>query len=244
MNKTITYKGKEVKFFNLLEQEELCNMDGAVINGTLFQRPDHNMETLINVLKLQPGNIVYDIGAYIGTFSIPMAIEGMSVYAFEGFPDNFERARKNCEPYENIKIYGVAVHNKNEIVETKFNDCTDLPAEARTITYVKFDEFIEEKNIPLPDFVKMDIEGMETIALFEMTNLLENARPIWQIGYHEGLDIKFDDYPGFVKPEEGGFNFNKFKELDYEIFTSNGHRLPSFMGWGDYLCIPREKLKR
>ena len=241
MNKTINYKGQKINFFDLLETGG--NIDEHLISGELYNRPDHNIEVLVSMLKLKPDSVIYDIGAYIGTFSIPMALEGMNVYAFEGFPDNFERIKKNCKPYNNIKLFDVAVNNESKTIQTKFNDCTSLSPEIRTIKYVKLDDYIKEGNIPLPDFVKMDIEGMETVALLEMNNLLKNVRPIWQIGYHFGLDIKYDGYPGFVTPEDGGFDFDTFIKLGYRIFGTHGQRVTSFAGWGDYLCIPSEKIK-
>ena len=240
MKKTIAYKNTKIQFNNLINGGQ--NIDGHIISGQLYNRPDHNFNSLIRLLK--PGSTVYDIGAYIGTFSIPMSLEGMNVYAFEGYPDNFERIKKNCSPYNNIKLYDIAVSDKTETVQTKFNDCTALKPEIRTIKYVKFDEYVKENKIPLPDFIKMDIEGMETVALLEMKNLLENIRPIWQVGYHYGLDIKFDGYPGFVEPKDGGFDFNRFNQLDYYIFNEHGHRVNGFSGWGEYVCIPKERIKK
>jgi FkbM family methyltransferase len=242
MDKTINYKGHPIKFFDLLETGD--NMDEHVISGELFNGAAPDVEAIVNILKLKSDDVVYDIGAYIGTYSIPMALEGMSVYSFEGFPDNFERIKKNCKPYKNIKLFDIAVSNENKTTQTKFNDCTALPPEIRTIKYVKFDDYIKENDMPLPDFVKMDIEGMETVALLEMNNLLKNVRPIWQIGYHFGLDIKYDGYPGFVMPEDGGFDFDTFIKLGYWIFDQSGDRCPNFSGYGEYLCIPSEKIKK
>ncbi|HUV84594.1 MAG TPA: FkbM family methyltransferase, partial [Methanosarcinales archaeon] len=206
MDKSINYKGHEISFYNLISGHH--NIDKFILNGSLFNRPDHKFESIITLLK--PNSIVYDIGAYIGSFAIPMTIEGSKVYAFEGFPDNYKRLEKNCLPY-NISTYLIAVNNKNDKVKTKFNDCTDTEPQEREIEYCIFDSYIEKINIPKPDLVKLDIEGMETLALFGMTNLLENIRPIWQIGYHKGLEEKFEHYPGFVDISMGGFDFSTFK---------------------------------
>lgn len=232
----IKYKGQDITFYNLLETGH--NLDKFIISNSLYSRPDHRFDNLLRHLK--PNSIVYDIGAYIGTFAIPFAIEGMNVYAFEGFPDNFERLKRNCEAYKNIEVKLVAVHNINEIITTKFNDCTANEAKERKIKYVIFDDYLKEENIEKPDLVKLDIEGMETLALFGMANLLENVRPIWQIGYHIGLDVKYDDYPGFVKPEHGGFNFDKFVELGYDVYNEQGNLVNKFTTWGEYICIPKK----
>jgi len=235
MNKSIKYKDKELLFHDLLQEGH--NTDKFINSNTLFHRPDHRFEGLLGFLK--KGDVVYDMGAYIGTFSLPMAIEGMEVYAFEGFPDNATRLRKNCKPYENIKVHEVALSNEDRVVTTKFNDCTDLEPQEREITYVIFDEYMEKEDLPHPTFVKMDIEGMETVALFGMKKLLEDIRPVWQIGYHSDLDIKFKDYPGFLTVEEGGFDFSSFVKLNYVILCE-GRSVNTFTHFGEYVCIPKE----
>jgi len=239
MNKSIYYKENTIHYKNLLTEGH--NLDKFIINDKLYGRPDHDFSTLLRLLK--PESVVYDIGAYIGTFSIPFALEGMKVHSFEGFPDNCKRLKENCSPYQNIEVYQIAVHNKTETIITKFNDCTTKEAEEREINYVIFDDFIKENNIEHPDLLKIDIEGMETLALFGMTRLLEEIRPIWQVGYHAGLDIKYDGYPGFVKPEDGGFDFNTFTELGYYIYNEHNSRVSQFQNFGEYICVPKEKIK-
>tara|TARA_Y100000034_G_C6888677_1_gene408431 strand:- start:1477 stop:2205 length:729 start_codon:yes stop_codon:yes gene_type:complete len=240
MNKEILYKNHKIIFHDLLPTG--WNMDKFIREGTLFQRPDHNYDDILKLLK--PNSVVYDIGSYIGTYAIPMALEGMEVIAFEGFPDNYERNKLNTSPY-NITVLPIAVSNKNETVFTRFNDCTDTPPEPRNITYVRLDDYMAEHSLKIPNLVKMDIEGMETIALFGMTNLLENIRPIWQIGYHKGLEDKYEEgYPGFVEVEDGGFDFTKFdNELEYMVFDQEGNRRKTLSAWGEYICIPKEKMK-
>lgn len=234
MNAEIKYKNNLIKFYDLFETGH--NIDKFILNNQLYSRADHNFNKLLNLIK--PNSVIYDIGAYIGSFSIPFALENMKVYAFEGFPDNFERAKKNCFLYKNIIVYLAAVSNKNETIITKFNDCTAQTPSERVIIYVIFDDFLKKNYIPKPDFVKMDIEGMETLALFGMKNLIENIRPIWQIGYHIDLNIKYDGYPGFVHVKDGGFDFNTFKKLGYKIYNEQNNEVQEFTTCGEYLCIP------
>lgn len=239
MDSSIQYKNETIKFYDLLESGH--NLDKHIIHKTLYGRQDHKFDKLLKLLK--PNSVVYDIGAYIGTFSIPFAIEGMKVHAFEGFPDNYNRCKKNCEAYNNINVKLIAVSNENKTVKTKFNDCTAQDeAKEREIQYVIFDEFLKKNNIEPPDLVKVDIEGMETLALYGMTNLLKNIRPIWQIGYHKGLEVKYDNYPGFVEVEDGGFNFSRFVELGYNVYDESNTLVNDFTTWGEYICIPKEKI--
>jgi FkbM family methyltransferase len=231
----------EIVFHDLLETG--MNMDKHIIAGTAFQRPDHNFQPLLRLVK--KGSVVYDLGSYIGTFAIPMAIEGMEVHAFEGFPDNYERCKKNTEPY-NVTNYQVAVSNENYTVDSKFNNCMDNEYEVRTIKYVRLDEYVKKNKIPAPSLVKMDIEGMETLALHGMTNLLENVRPIWSMGYHFKFYSTVEGYPGWIDVKDGGFDFKRFTELEYIIFDELGRRAPPHIldiRGGEFTFIPREKIK-
>jgi len=234
MDAEITYKNNIIKFYDLFETGH--NIDKFIMNKQLYTRADHNFEFLLGLIK--PNSVVYDVGAYIGTFSIPFALENMRVHTFEGFPDNFHRVKKNCAPYENITVHLVAVSNENKIIVTKFNDCTAQTPIEREIKFVVFDEYLVENNIEMPDLIKIDIEGMETLALFGMKNLIENVRPVWQIGYHKGLNVKFDGYPGFVNPEDGGFDFNEFVKHGYKIYNEQHREVQGFTVWGEYVCVP------
>jgi len=240
-----------ILFKNLLETGN--NVDKYIREGTLFERPQlvFIYDLLFKLIK--PGDVVWDIGAYIGSFAIPFAIEGMDVHAFEGFPGNFERLRINCIPYENINTYLCALSNENGKVTSKFGDCTNVEQAPTEIEYFICDEYVKKHNIPPPKLIKMDIEGMESLALLGMSNILKNVRPIWQIGFHhpgdilvENPDQKIEGYPGFVTPEEGGFDFETFEKLGYYVSRTWPVRHSKFL-WGDcngeYLCIPKEIMR-
>ena len=242
MNKVTKYKNHEIQFYDLLTTGH--NMDKFILSDSVYKRPDHNFDMILSLLK--KGSVVYDLGSYIGTFAIPMAIEGMEVYAFEGFPDNFERCKKNSEPY-GVRNYMCAVSDKNYSVESKFNNCMDNEYEVRKINYYRLDDFVESHSLPSPDLVKMDIEGMETIALHGMTNILENVRPIWSMGYHFKFYSTLEGYPGWIDIEDGGFDFQRFHQLGYWIFDELGRRNhPSVLQQrgGEFIFIPEEKIKR
>jgi len=244
--KTINYislngKSNEIKFYDLLEEGH--NMDKFIRNGRLFDRPDHNFHSLLALLK--NAAVIYDVGSYIGTFSIPLAIEGMEIYAFEGFPGNYRRCVKNTAPY-NVTNYLCAVSNREYKTQSKFNNCTDNELHVEEIEYYRLDDFVKKHNLPSPDLVKVDIEGMETLALHGMTNLLENVRPIWSMGYHFEFYSEIEGYPGWVDVKDGGFDFQKFHELGYRIFDENGRQQPPEIlehRGGEFMFIPREKYK-
>ena len=114
------------------------------------------------------------------------------------------------------------------------------------IEYYRLDDFIENNKIPLPDLVKVDIEGMETIALHGMTNLIEEVRPIWQMGYHYKFYSTLEGYPGWIDVKDGGYDFQNFAKLDYLIFDEVGRRVPPEIlnqRGGEFVFVPREKIR-
>lgn len=192
-----------------------------------------------------PGDTVYDIGAHIGTTSIPLAILGGIVHAFEGSPLCYSRLEENCAPLRAIKVHKVALHELNKTCNTRFNDCIGTKHPVQYIKYVKLDDYVLENNVKDPDFIKMDIEGMESIVLKTLGRFIEEVKPIWQIEMHEHTSYRYSEYPGFVPKELGGFDFNTFKKNNYRIFTINGEEVVSLHGSAiNYIVCPESKLHK
>ena len=66
-------------------------------------------------IKIQPGDVIFDVGANIGMFSMFSALhfEGVKVFAFEPIPDVYKVLKANSALYsENIKAYNVGVSNE------------------------------------------------------------------------------------------------------------------------------------
>lgn len=196
------------------------------------------------VNAFEPGDTVLDIGSFMGLVSIPLAFFGGIVHAFEGSPRNHKRLKEICKPLRQIKIHPVALSNQTKRCSTRFNDCIDGEHPKQDVMYVVYDQYARENNISDPKFVKMDIEGMESIALLGMNNLLENIRPVWQLEWHGHISTRYPDYPGFVKFEDGGFDFNRFSALDYTIFNENFETVKIFDRPTNYFIFPNEKLPK
>lgn len=195
-------------------------------------------------LFFEPGDYVLDIGAYIGIVSIHLACLGAIVYAFEGAPSNHERIEFICKPLRQIIIHKKALSNKTYNVKTRFNDCIGREHKEQNIEYVVYDDYAKLHSLKDPKFVKIDIEGMESIALLGMSNLIKNVRPIWQIEWHDGTPFKYSDYPGFVSVTEGGFDFKNFIKFDYQVFDTNlkPTKIEDFEIYENYFFIPKEKI--
>lgn len=136
--------------------------------------------------QLKAGDVFYDVGANAGFFSLLgskcVGSEGR-VFAFEPLPANIETLKNNLKlnGIENCTVVEAAVsdsigtvtfspgrHSSMGHMSDRGEDCIAI----RTITLEKFAE-----TMPPPNFIKMDIEGAEGLALAGCRKLLGGANP-------------------------------------------------------------------
>ncbi|MEM8908467.1 MAG: FkbM family methyltransferase, partial [Bacteroidota bacterium] len=83
---------------------------------------------LINGISLQPGDVVFDVGANVGMFSMFVSLHypGSEIYAFEPLPPTFEIMNSNCLIYGHqakIKAYKAGLSDKNQkVIFTHYPD--------------------------------------------------------------------------------------------------------------------------
>ena len=127
--------------------------------------------------EIREGDIVVDIGAHIGAFSIFAATcaRGVRVYSYEPFPQNFDLLNHNIalNQLENIEPFPVAVAGENGkrrlAVDTRNGVAsTLLPSKQDHIEVncVTLGDIFEARNIETCGFLKMDCEGAEYEILF------------------------------------------------------------------------------
>ena len=159
-----------------------------------------SFETMLIQKEIKRENVVLDIGAHIGYYTLIFAkLVGKNgkVYAFEPEPTNFDLLKKNVEinGYKNVVLINKAVSNKNG--KTKLYLGKENTADHRIyksddsrkfieIETVKLDDYF--KNHRKVDFIKMDVQGAEYSVLQGMSKLLKNNKTIkivsefWPIG--------------------------------------------------------------
>ena len=81
------------------------------------------------------------------------------------------------------------------------------------------------KEIPKPDFVKIDVEGAELMLLQGAKFLIESVRPTFyiEIGKEHQKDI-----------------YNMFVENNYNVYSTNGNRLNNHCEFNTFF-LPNEK---
>jgi len=141
--------------------------------------------------SISEGDVVFDIGAHVGFYTLiasKLVGETGKVYSFEPFPKNISYLKKHIRlnKLDNVKIVDRAVSNKTGEVffEAGQNSSTGkISKNGQKIQSIKLDDFIKE-NIPVPDIIKMDIEGGETETLKGAEITLRKYRPVILLATH------------------------------------------------------------
>ena len=182
----------------------------TVKGGVGFLRVIHHLtpeERFLSNLDLK-NKTIYDIGSHIGILAIFFAkTSGRDgrVIAFEPNPESYLKIRQNVElnGLDNVQIINIGIGDKRR-TETmvvprnisgwgsmekniqlhilKLRGAKSLKVEIDTL-----DKCIEANKLPKPDFIKMDIEGMEYNALIGMAETITKYKPSFHIEIH-GVD--------------------------------------------------------
>lgn len=142
---------------------------------------------------VKSGDVAYDIGANVGYVSLSFAKQvgpNGRVIAMEPIPRNVSLLRKNVEMNNlaNITVWDAAASDRSgqTLMRVAGNFSTasmawhrDDPAavefEVRTVA---IDELTQTGDLPLPGFVKIDVEGAEGYTLAGMQRTLAVAKPV------------------------------------------------------------------
>ena len=137
---------------------------------------------------VKPGNIVVDIGAHIGHYSLVAAeIVGKNgrVFSFEPSPDNHAFLIRNiaANGYDNVEAIPKAVSDRTGVTKFFLNlDDTGQHSLSRgeghghslEIETITLDEFLADRDY-LINVVKMDVEGAEMRVLQGMRETIARA---------------------------------------------------------------------
>ena len=154
---------------------------------------------------IKPGNTVIEVGAHIGYISLyfsNLVGDNGRVYLFEPGNNNLPYLEKNIRDINNITLVKKAVSNfvgkaaffvenltgQNNSLNQNYsvfqtNSLRAFSAEQYVeteVAVVTLDQFLQEAQVH-PNFIKIDIEGAELLALQGMQTTLERCRPMLMI---------------------------------------------------------------
>jgi len=142
--------------------------------------------------EVQPHTVFYDLGAHVGFYSLlaSQLVGNGRVFAFEPVPNNVSYLKRHLalNQVENVEVLELAVSDENsfaqfELEETSFMGQLSSKGglSVRTAT---LDSLINEGMILPPDYIKMDIEGTELLALRGAKESIQRYRPVIFLATH------------------------------------------------------------
>jgi FkbM family methyltransferase len=181
----------------------------------------------VALAMLEPGAVVLDLGAHLGTFSLAVAARGHRVLAVEASPRNaaFLRASARANGFDDLVVVEVAVSDApgtvrfrhagawGQITEGWSPDVVSVPAD--TVARV-----LDRYGVERVDLVKLDVEGSEIAAVRGMQSLLRrpDAPPVVYEGNAHTLRM-FGATPESVIAELSSFGYTNY-------LIGDGHLMP------------------
>lgn len=138
-------------------------------------------------------NIVFDIGANVGFYSLLASIlvgDQGRVISFEPVKRNINYLRQHLEinKIDNVTVIEAAVSDMNGLAmfDPSFEASMGHFSETGTerVQTVSIDSLIEQNQLPFPQVMKIDIEGAEVLALIGAQNTINNNHPIIFLATH------------------------------------------------------------
>ena len=140
-----------------------------------------------------PGSVVFDIGANVGYYSLLAAVlsgPGGKVFAFEPLLRNVDYLRKHVaiNHMDNVTVIEAAVsdHDGEASFQLGASDAMGHLSDRGEIKVkmVCLDALLEAGEIPLPDFMKIDVEGAEFDVLIGSQKILAACKPVLFLDTH------------------------------------------------------------
>jgi FkbM family methyltransferase len=181
------------------------------------------------ILRLvDPGRIVFDIGANVGWYAINLSrlVADVQVHAFEPIRSTFNYLRQNVEANKisNIRLYNFGFSNVEQkqafyvpldgsesASAVNINERSDVQkvwCDVKTL-----DNFIRENNLCV-DFIKCDVEGAELFVLQGGLESISRCQPIIFAEMLRKWAAKFNYHPNEI--------IRLLQAMDYRCFIAKG----------------------
>ena len=166
-------------------------------------------EYFLNGFLPTTGDIAVDGGAYDGDTATDFVKQGAKVYAFEMDTDNYRNCIAPAEKFgftiENLGLSnqpGKARYRSGGMGSRKVTDDVG----GLLAHFIDLDSYVEEKNLPRVDYIKLDIEGSELDALHGAAKSITRWKPKMAICvYHKPEDLW--TLPTYIKHLRGDYEF-------------------------------------
>lgn len=165
-----------------------CYIRSGTNDKSRLQEIFFNEVYLRSDYEVKSGDMIFDIGANIGLFSLQLAFRNrnIKIYAFEPHRENYDLLKRNIEinSLDNIyplnfglgskkgicKLYNSRNTGGHSMVEDReFHERNGLLEVYDEVDVEDISSFIEDRHIEWIDLLKIDIEGGEYDLLYSMS---------------------------------------------------------------------------
>jgi FkbM family methyltransferase len=150
--------------------------------------------------KLDSNSIVFDLGAYEGSWSADIINKfDCYVYMFEPVKEFYDLIVDKFSGNKKVKVYNFGFSNKEEIVGISMEHASSSiysNGEKELIRLRNLNDFIQEEGISKIDLIKINIEGCEFDLMESLTDNNINIVDNFQIQFHkigENPEIRRDN---------------------------------------------------
>ncbi len=171
-------------------------------------------------------NVVIDIGANIGSFSILTGKDGTLVYAYEPMKNTYNLLKKNVELnnlQNNVRIFNLGVADKtgskklylNNKGGSAYNSMYIKQKKFTTINCISLDDVFKNNNISKCDLIKIDVEGAEYEIFYNASSITLDKINEIRMEYHNVNGNNIEELLTYLQK----YNFEVIKRRDDSNFS-------------------------
>ncbi len=147
---------------------------------------------------VQPGAVVYDVGAHVGytclLYAQRVGSDGV-VHAFEILPSVVDQYLTNtirANPFDNIVTHAVGLSDREKTLSlpiggTLMTSQDSVSKDGQRVDecrVVVLDQYVARNDLPLPTYMKLDIEKAEVDCLIGGEKTIRQSLPVMMIEFH------------------------------------------------------------
>lgn len=216
----IDSRHKEIPLDNIEDDDIIQHWSDPKTYADVVLNIFNNERCYDDVFKDKENLTILDIGGNIGLFSLYIQSRAKEVYCLEPTPSHFNILKKYTKNYNNIHPLNIALTRFDG--DINFYTCSDNSTmnsiDSRNgsrivVTGKKIGTLLKDLNLDHVDFVKLDIEGGEILAITqENLNEVKDKIDMWFVEVHDG----------------DGKNITQNREVLSDIFTQAGYSVEHY----------------
>lgn len=183
----MTFRDSGLRFKLNAGDKRLAPLDA--INFADYEKSE--MDVQFSLIK--PGQIVYDIGANFGWYSLHLSHHfngNLNIHSFEPVPSTFKLCKENIELNQGkgITLHPFGFSNLAGEMDVFFSPSLSVNASLQPLSlendlskvkchFKTLDECVGDV-LPIPDFIKCDVEGAEWLVFKGGERFFESHKPV------------------------------------------------------------------